>query len=256
MKMGFLLAAAVAVGAAVALVGPWVIDRAGPAPRAAPGPPPAPLPRSAPHEADPAGEILQGDVLEAIDVPNYTYLRLASHGSEVWAAVATASVRAGTPVRILVSAKMVDFQSSTLGRTFPEIFFGVIDGGGERPPSPHGATAAGAEVKIGRVAKAEGPAGRTVAEAIADRRTLSGKTVRVRAIVVKVTPGVLGRTYVHVRDGSGSVDAGTADLTVTMQDTPTVGQQVLVEGTLSADRDFGAGYHYDAILEEARLVSP
>jgi len=40
---------------------------------------------------------------------------------------------------------------------------------------------------------------------------------------------------------------------VTTKDTPTVGQTVLIEGTVSTNKDFGAGYTYAVIVEKAAI---
>ena len=79
--------------------------------------------------------------------------------------------------------------------------------------------------------------------------------MRVRGVVVKAVANVLNRTFVHLRDGSGSTDTETHDLTAMLDSTPQVGDRILVEGTLTVDKDFGSGYQYRAILENASVVS-
>ena len=108
-------------------------------------------------------------------------------------------------------------------------------------------------VPVGPVARAEGPLGRTVAEIGAQRPKLAGKPVRVRGVVVKVNAGILGHTFLHLQDGSAG-DAGPADLAVTTDAEPPLGSTVLVEGTLAVDKDFGSGYRYPVLLENARLI--
>lgn len=46
---------------------------------------------------------------------------------------------------------------------------------------------------------------------------------------------------------------GTNDLVVTTQDAPKVGDVVTAKGTLHKDKDFGAGYKYRMIVEEATV---
>ena len=96
--------------------------------------------------------------------------------------------------------------------------------------------------------------GRTVAEVLGERVTLAGKTIRVQATVMKVTTGVLGRTYLHVRDGSGDATKGTHDLTVTTAATPAVGQVITIEGVVALDREVGAGYSFPTLIENARVL--
>ena len=120
--------------------------------------------------------------------------------------------------------------------------------------SPHAGPAPSVDLPTEPITKASGPAGRTIEQVHTQKKTLSGKTVRVRGVVVRATANVMGKTWVHLRDGSGSAADKSNDLTVTMQSQPTVGQVVEVEGKLGADRDFGSGYSYSVLLEEARLI--
>jgi len=77
--------------------------------------------------------------------------------------------------------------------------------------------------------------------------------VVVRGQVVKANNAIMGRNWFHLQDGSGKADDGTNDLTITTEDVVTVGDIVTVSGTLTVDKDFGAGYAYDAIIENATI---
>ena len=100
-------------------------------------------------------------------------------------------------------------------------------------------------------AKASGATAHTIAEIRAQKNALKDKPVALRGKVVKATNGVLGKNWIHVRDGSAQGDAG--DLTVASADTAKVGETVLVTGTVHLDRDLGAGYHYDVLVEDAQI---
>ncbi len=67
-----------------------------------------------------------GKVLETIDVPNYTYLKLATENGETWAAIPQSKIPVGEKVTVLQSLVMKDFESPTLKRTFKSVVFGVI----------------------------------------------------------------------------------------------------------------------------------
>jgi hypothetical protein len=101
------------------------------------------------------------------------------------------------------------------------------------------------------VAKAEGANGRTVAEVYANRVALKDKPVVIRAKVVKVNAGVMGKNWVHLRDGSGSAADGSNDLLVTSKDEPKVGDLVVAKGTVKTDVNLGSGYAYKVLVEEA-----
>lgn len=87
----------------------------------------------------------------------------------------------------------------------------------------------------------------------AELATRADAEVVVYGTVVKST-GAIGYYWVHLRDGSGDPDAGTHDLTVKTDRPATEGLRIAYRGTLRADVDLGFGYHYDALVEDARPV--
>jgi hypothetical protein len=118
----------------------------------------------------------------------------------------------------------------------------------EPHPMPAAPTAT---VDLTGIAKAEG--GMTVAEVFAGKDQLAGQTVAFRGKVVKTNPNIMGRNWLHVRDGSGA--DGTNDLTVTTAGAvPNVGDIVVVRGSVALNKDFGMGYQYDVIIEEAEVT--
>jgi len=104
-----------------------------------------------------------------------------------------------------------------------------------------------------KVPKATGPDARTVAEIVAKGSELKDKTVAVRGKVVKYTPGVLGKNWVHLQDGSGSASDGTNDVLVTTKDETKIGDVVLARGTVRTDVNIGSGYAFKVVVEEAKL---
>jgi len=105
-----------------------------------------------------------------------------------------------------------------------------------------------------KVKKAEGADGKTVAEIFAYKTSLKDAPVAVRGKVVKYNPGIMGKNWLHLRDGSGSPEKKDNDITVTTLDTAAVGDVVLVRGKLHLDRDFGSGYSYPVIIEDGKLL--
>lgn len=85
-----------------------------------------------------------------------------------------------------------------------------------------------------------------------NRAKLVGQTVRVQGKVVKVVKGIMKRNFIHVVDGTG--DANTGDLTVTSRQIANVGDQVTISGVLALDRDFGSGYVFPLLVEDASVV--
>jgi len=127
---------------------------------------------------------------------------------------------------------------------------GMAAGTEAQPPHPMPAPD-GAPVDVSGVARAEG--GKTVAEVFAEKDALAGKPVTLRGKVVKSNVGIMGKNWIHVREGSGS--DGSHDLTVTTTTAqPNVGDTVLITGPLVLNKDFGMGYQYDVIVEDAQVT--
>jgi hypothetical protein len=225
------------------------------APTQAPG---AGMPKDAAHAMAPsASEGLTGKVLERLEASPYCYLRLQTAKGEVWAAVPEAKVEKGTEVTVVSPMLMSNFESKTLKRTFAEVYFGTLASAAAAAPpagNPHaGMPATSGPVEVGKVEKATGPDARTVSEVWAQKASLKGKTVTIRGKVVKYSAGVMGKNWMHLQDGTGDAKQGTHDITVTSLDEAAKGDTVTIKGTLRADKDFGSGYTYALIVEEAKV---
>lgn len=204
--------------------------------------------------------VLKGEVLEVKDVDNYTYLRLKTGDGETWAAVATAQVKKGAAVTIENAELMDNFESKTLKRTFPKIYFGSLaragamtSGAAVQMATAHSGLAKAEYAGDIKVPKATGPDARTVAEIVTKSAELKDKTVVVRARVVKYSASIMGKNWIHLRDGSGSAADSTQDVSATTQDQAKVGDVLLVKGVVRKDKDFGSGYVYKVLIEEATL---
>lgn len=97
----------------------------------------------------------------------------------------------------------------------------------------------------------ESPA--TVASINQNKATLAGKTVKAAGKVVKVNNGIMGRNFVHIQDGTG--DANTNNLIVTSKQTAKVGDQISISGVAVLNRDFGSGYMYPLLIEDATITA-
>ena len=82
---------------------------------------------------------------------------------------------------------------------------------------------------------------------------LKDKTVTVRGKVVKLTSNVMGKNWVHLRDGSGSAADNTNDILVTTKDETQVGAVVVAKGIVRTDVNLGSGYAYKVLIDEAAL---
>ena len=233
--------------------------------------------------------VLRATIIESKDVTNYTYLLLEDKTGKVWAAIPKTPVKTGDEIAISDIAVMKDFHSKTLEKTFDLILFAVPSKGcpfkesggeivsempsgmmpGKMPPAmtsqaamPHGTMPAMGDnstkkskaiPKDIKVSKAVGEDAYTIEEIYSKKEELSQKTITVRAIVVKFMPQVMGKNWIHIQDGTGSVEKGNDDVAVSTLDTAEVGDEVIIKGTLGINKDFGMNRAFAALIEEASV---
>ncbi len=212
-----------------------------------------------------ADQALSGKVVETMNSGGYTYVCLEKKGKKTWVAVPEMKgVSVGQEMAFQPGAEMSNFPSKTLNRTFERIIFSngpATAQSASAKPAAHGGAmtgmgSSGASVPAGKgvkVEKAAGPDAYTVGELFSKRKALNKKTVVVRGKVVKVSAGIMGSNWIHLQDGTGDPAKGSHDLVITSQDLPAVGDVVTLKGALAADKDFGAGYRYDVIVEKASI---
>lgn len=206
-----------------------------------------------PAPVSPSAAVVTGEVLEVRDVDSYTYLRLKTKDGETWAAVDKAPVKKGAKVTIENVMVMKNFESKSLKKTFPTILFGNLGGTGKAMATPHAGVAKVADTGPINVPKASGANARTVADIVTKAAELKDKPVRVRGKIVKYNPEVMGKNWIHLRDGSGAAADSTNDILVTTATQAKLGDVVTVTGVVRTDKDFGSGYAYKVLIEEATL---
>ena len=86
-----------------------------------------------------------------------------------------------------------------------------------------------------------------------DPSAFAGKSIKVRGSVVKFNGDIMNKNWLHIQDGSAHNNK--FDLTITTKDKVNVGEITGFEGAISLNKDFGSGYFYEVIMEDARLLS-
>ena len=213
-----------------------------------------------------------GRVVSKATTDTYVFLELEEEGKRTWVSTISIEAKKGDRVDYKDGQIMSGFYSKSLGKTFDQIVFvdrvtingkspkllspprriSTPNSGGPHIPNlgiPKGKTAG--KIEIGSIKKLKG--GFTIEELIRKGEGLDGKVVKVRGRVVKFLPGIMNKNWVHLQDGTGK--EGANDLTVTTQDQTTVGNVVSITGKLTANKDFGGGYSYSLIIEDAKLIN-
>lgn len=217
-------------------------------------------PPVAPPKQQEADEMsLSGKVIETMNGGSYTYVCLEKKGRKTWVAVPQMQVKVGQNMAFVPGAEMKNFSSKTLNRTFESIYFSggpLAMSASKTAAAPHdGSKSTASPAVSGKISveKATGPDAYTIGEIFAKKKSLDKKSAVVRGKIVKVSSGIMGKNWFHIQDGTGDSAQNTHNLVVTSQDSPAVGDVVTVKGTLYKDKDFGAGYKYDIIMEQAKI---
>lgn len=244
-------------------------------------------PQSAPHDqhggghaSAPAGAPLMGKIVETMNGGGYTYILLQAGAKQIWVAVREMKVTVGENIALMPGIVMEGFTSKSINRTFDTIIFsdgplgqngqsGIAHGGAVHGGAVHGGahkgagqekTTAGSQGAVPpahdkiAIGKSNEENGYSVMELYEKRKELNKKNVVLRGQVVKVSAQIMGKNWLHIQDGTGYAQNGTNDIVVTTQDTASVGDVVSVKGILFSDKDFGSGYRYDAIIEQAHVT--
>ena len=203
-------------------------------------------------------------VQEVLQVSSYTYLNVLENGVKKWIAVPTMEAKLGEIYYYTSGVEMRDFESKELDRTFESVLFlgyitpadsidpesGILDPNAKKEKPVTNAkqpTRDKLELNIDGV---EG--GIRIEEVFKNAQQYAGKKVKIIGEVTKFNKAIMGKNWVHFQDGTAF--EGAYDLIFTTHENLLVGDQVIFEGVVTLDKDFGAGYFYKVIVEDAVLV--
>jgi len=210
--------------------------------------------------AAPAGDGLYTVKVKNVEqVEKYTYLQVKAKGPAYWVALPSREIAVGSVISYRGGMLMENFESKELGKTFDKILF--LEGlEGDSPEGPAGGmgmmsgSTQGSKVNVEKldtqVAAAEGSI--ALEELFSDPGKYDGKTIIVSGEVAKYNPAIMERNWIHIQDGTEF--EGKYDLTATSSESFEVGQKVSLQGTIALNRDFGYGYSYEVLLENATAV--
>jgi len=194
-------------------------------------------------------------IKEVLNTEKYSYLRVDEQGKEFWVAISKREIKQGGIYQYKGGLLKKNFFSREFNRVFETVYLvSNIWEKTERPSSAlEEATARinGGQslpnLEVEKIQPTEGAI--SLAELFANKESYQGKLVKITGKCIKINPMIMGRNWVHIQDGSGK----NLELTVTTAEVLRLGDIVSVAGTITLDKDFGAGYRYDIIMEKAVL---
>lgn len=195
---------------------------------------------------------------EVIQTNSYTYILAGEGNKQLWLAVNKMEVERGKTYYYSESMEMSEFYSKELDRSFDHILFvgnlstQPIPASGQMPEKAMMEASKGSPA-MGRVhTEPMQPVDGSIslAELFEHQNELEGTNVKVLGEVVKYSPGIMRKNWVHIQDGTSFGEL--YDLTVTTNEELNLGDIVLFEGVIALKKDFGSGYFYEIIMEDAQ----
>lgn len=200
-------------------------------------------------------------VKEVLPTSKYVYLNVQEGEEEFWIATQKQEVKEGETYFYRGGLLKTNFESKEYNRIFDKVYLvskivpanhggggkGVIETHSvdETLPTENPNTAkADSERNIVKEGSIK------IADLVANPESYAGQTVQISGECVKVNPNIMGRNWIHLKDGSKD----DYDLVVTSILQVMEGQIVTMKGKVSLNRDFGAGYRYDLIIEDGTMV--
>jgi len=205
------------------------------------------------------------EVQEFMNGGGYTFIRGSKNENDLWIAIREMPVEVGDIYFYNSAMEMTNFESKSLKKTFAKILF--VDKVSKSPDTTkiisdhssmpgmmssskgHSKPKVESTTDINITQLSDGYSVETIYN---DRLSLAGKTVKVKGVVTKYNGGIMNRNWLHIQDGTGTDQSG--DLTITSDQSAKVGDTIVIEGTVAVDKDFGAGYFYEVIIENAIIT--
>jgi len=196
-------------------------------------------------------------VAEVLQTSSYSYLLSNHNGQNQWFATLKLEATVGDTYYYEGGLEMIDFNSKELDMTFASVVFleglhtseeSLLIGIG-KSGSPQITNSASTSIES-IIEPAEG--GISIAELMASKSSYGDKRVKLRGKVVKYNAEIMGKNWLHLQDGTSNGEEN--DITVTTDMAAKVGDIITVEGVIALDKDFGAGYLYSILMEDAELL--
>lgn len=204
------------------------------------------------NSQEPSGGVHEIVVKEVLDTDKYSYLKVNEKEKEYWVAILKREVEIGKTYFFEGGLLKRNFYSQEYDRIFETVYLvsGIWDKSGKEGSSSgghqHSNNDQKVDLEVGNIQLAEGAV--KIDDILKKKEEYGGKKVKVTGKCVKMNPNIMNRNWVHLSDGTSD-----RALVITTNEKIALGSVVNLEGTISIDRDFGAGYRYDIIMESAEL---
>ncbi len=198
-------------------------------------------------------------VNEVLPATRYVYLNVSEGDSKFWIATRKQDIKKGETYFYRGGLLKTNFESKEYNKVFDTIY--LISNLVSQDHSKHTGDLNTSVQKNAPIAQKENIPTHTdkivehkgsikIAELIKDPKKYEGHTIQLSGTCVKVNPNIMDRNWLHLQDGSKD----DFDLVITSNTFVPEGSDITIRATVVLNKDFGAGYKYDLILENGTLV--
>ena len=200
-------------------------------------------------------------VNEVLPTSKYVYLNVTEGDEKYWIATRSMEVNVGGTYYYKEGLLKTNFESKECNRVFDKMY--LI---GSLVSADHGNTAKSETIgdypssNQGYQKKEDIPmhaekivqhqGSMKIAELVKDPKKYEGKTVQLDGVCTKINAGIMDRNWIHIKDGSQD----DYDLVVTSDAYVRLGEAFTIKAVVVLNKDFGAGYKYDLILENGMVI--
>jgi len=188
--------------------------------------------------------------LESITKGSYTYVKLKENDKEYWAAISARPIETGKSYYYKDAFEMANFESKSLNKVFESIWF-INDFYSENPQKDLSNSQNSAQNKVEKHTEQKEEEIQSLAQVFKNKSQLENKWILVKGKVEKINPHIMNKNWIHIQDGTSYNNYSDLTITTTEDIDFELGDTIVFQGKLTLNKDFGAGYLYDFILEDA-----
>jgi hypothetical protein len=193
-------------------------------------------------------------VKEVLPTSKYVYLYVNEGEEEFWVATIKQEVNVGDSYMYKGGILKKNFESKEYNRVFDVVYLVTNlvpitkTANSESFQKKEDNSQLNSPVKESELIEHEGSV--KIVDLVANPQKYKGQNIQLTGRVSKINPNIMKRNWIHLKDGSKD----DYDLVITSNTFVPEGSIITVEGVVTLDIDFGAGYKYDILVENAELA--
>tara|TARA_B110000046_G_scaffold121025_1_gene127666 strand:+ start:6432 stop:7214 length:783 start_codon:yes stop_codon:yes gene_type:complete len=185
---------------------------------------------------------------ELLETEKYTYIKVTENNKEFWVATLKGDYAVGQEYVFNGGLLKTKFKSIEHDRIFDELY--LVSELTSSDHESHNAEQPQVKVETPKTSTTESKGAVSIQEITTNPEKFVNQTVTIYGEITKVNPNIMGTNWHHIKDGS----ADDYDFVVTSSSTVPVGHKIGFQGLVTTNKDFGAGYKYNIIMENATAL--